>query len=825
MNTQHERSRTKDRHRQGQTLAEFALTLPVLLLLLFGIVEFGRVFQAWVTLQNSARVAARYASTGQWNQEKYSEDYKIAQGWTDADPEWGDAVPLVPCSQDEPANTNPVLILTNLTRFNVADMESPFNTATYDVVGYADTGGAQSEHLYNTMYGVPNCDPSDPDTLQFRQDIMRLVSIYDEARRGAAGLSIEPTRVEATPQSIWDYVMRSFQRPSPHDVGTDVWDHEVRGWFDVNICSSRPKMHPDTHTELDLDAPSNMYSDVPTGLTQDGARFWTVPPDVDNDNLPPGTCILLERPTATGIIDDYAFFASGNVTNVGVPWLDAGSSGDRVTITITFNHPLITPLPLGDFIQMQARRSAVNESFRVSNAERALGPSGAGLGALVPTAPAETNTPAPTSTIPDTSTPTETYTPENTPTEEPFDCAKLYVGRVQFNQNRFFIDFENGNPQETQFLGSVLYWRPEDFIDVNPSIVLENISVNNEIVWFAGDTPQVSPVDTALYPPSDPGLLPGEFYISGGGAVSQYQGTFSIPPQQLFEYTDMWAFTGSIFRFDDLNGGTCDIIIDLPPTPPPPTDFPPDFTPSATWTPNCASTAMSVEFVSFDSLGDVRIRVTNNRSVNSPMYGALIHFEEFAGLGLTKIVAGGSNANDTVATGGQGVVVWNSGISTGITSSPVDTYSSGTWQVDYVFPPSSVTDLHLDFTGVGASTLPGAIPGYDKSAFNGSRFDITCGGGSTGGSGGGPGTGGDWGSSGPIFLFNNPTPAPTSPPLPTRTPGPTATPSNTPLPVTPSNTWTPRPATATFTPSNTPVPSATEPPTATKTPFGVDGSG
>ncbi len=53
-----------DRRRTGQTLAEFAITLPILLILLFGIIEFGRIFQAWVTLQNAARAAARYASTG-----------------------------------------------------------------------------------------------------------------------------------------------------------------------------------------------------------------------------------------------------------------------------------------------------------------------------------------------------------------------------------------------------------------------------------------------------------------------------------------------------------------------------------------------------------------------------------------------------------------------------------------------------------------------------------------------------------------------------------------------------------------------------------------
>src|SRR5258706_6992162 len=52
---------------RAQSIVEFALTLPILLLLLFGIIEFGRIFQAWVTVQNAARAAIRYAVTGQYD--------------------------------------------------------------------------------------------------------------------------------------------------------------------------------------------------------------------------------------------------------------------------------------------------------------------------------------------------------------------------------------------------------------------------------------------------------------------------------------------------------------------------------------------------------------------------------------------------------------------------------------------------------------------------------------------------------------------------------------------------------------------------------------
>ena len=48
--------------RRGQSLVEFAISIPVvLLMLLFGI-DFGRVFLGWVTLNNTVREAANYAA-------------------------------------------------------------------------------------------------------------------------------------------------------------------------------------------------------------------------------------------------------------------------------------------------------------------------------------------------------------------------------------------------------------------------------------------------------------------------------------------------------------------------------------------------------------------------------------------------------------------------------------------------------------------------------------------------------------------------------------------------------------------------------------------
>jgi PKD repeat protein len=48
---------------RGQSLVEFALLLPVLLLVVLGGLDFGRVFLGWVNLNNTARIAANFAAS------------------------------------------------------------------------------------------------------------------------------------------------------------------------------------------------------------------------------------------------------------------------------------------------------------------------------------------------------------------------------------------------------------------------------------------------------------------------------------------------------------------------------------------------------------------------------------------------------------------------------------------------------------------------------------------------------------------------------------------------------------------------------------------
>jgi Flp pilus assembly protein TadG len=50
------------RDERGQTMVEFAVVLPVLVVMLFGIIQFGIVFNNYVTLTDAVRSGAREAA-------------------------------------------------------------------------------------------------------------------------------------------------------------------------------------------------------------------------------------------------------------------------------------------------------------------------------------------------------------------------------------------------------------------------------------------------------------------------------------------------------------------------------------------------------------------------------------------------------------------------------------------------------------------------------------------------------------------------------------------------------------------------------------------
>lgn len=58
------RARRRSRAERGQSTAEFALVLPVLLLLVTGVIQFGLLFDHYITLTDAVRSGARTLSLG-----------------------------------------------------------------------------------------------------------------------------------------------------------------------------------------------------------------------------------------------------------------------------------------------------------------------------------------------------------------------------------------------------------------------------------------------------------------------------------------------------------------------------------------------------------------------------------------------------------------------------------------------------------------------------------------------------------------------------------------------------------------------------------------
>ena len=58
------RGRFRRHGERGASMVEFALLAPVFFLVIFGIIEMGMIFQAWVSVQHGSQLGARFAVVG-----------------------------------------------------------------------------------------------------------------------------------------------------------------------------------------------------------------------------------------------------------------------------------------------------------------------------------------------------------------------------------------------------------------------------------------------------------------------------------------------------------------------------------------------------------------------------------------------------------------------------------------------------------------------------------------------------------------------------------------------------------------------------------------
>jgi hypothetical protein len=742
--------------RNGQTLVEFALTLPILLVLLFGIIEFGRIFQAWVTLQNSARAAARYATTGQYNQNIYALNTNGAD----------DANSHVPCIRGTGSaaerGIQAVLMPNN-----------PANTQNHVQIFERGT-----EMLFATWYSGDDCNPQIDEDQNRRKDIVRILSIIAEARDGAPGLAIGSIPYLATPapqgSAAYDAMTVANWRQVPW---FHVWDRPIASggfentrlagsdqptWFDVMICSARVKLVSDNGSYVNVDESSQRFRTILEESAAAGSRERALAP----------ACLLDEEPAAT----------LGWTANNSRPWLDAGGPGDVITIVITFNHPLITPLGLANYLPLQARRTAVNEAFRTSRA--------ANLGQALPTNETDVeqiDEDPPTETPVD---PTETPTATNTliptlvstPTPLPsFTCTGFTVTFLGFQgQNARFAIF-NPNIQGTTLKRTNIQWRT---LTGWNGMAIKAAYLQNGVMWTGFDT--APSLDIGNGGSDGAFILNANTTIWGNSAANGspvYHVTFENAPSPLSSAYRADYFNNSRFYIDHPDQtADCEIVF----TTTVPTNTPVVANPSATPLPDCVPGLISVRWGGFESFGVVRWTVTNRRSVAA----------NFVGFNLAWVQRTSNFTMDALwidgfpGTSGS-VQIWRASSATQDSTPPTRGKSGsapasvpageGTWLRDYVIPAGGERSFYFDFGGTSAALNNSAMNATPQD-YTGTQFYF--------GSplcpleGNGTGLTGSE-TVGVIIPLPTPPPPPPPPPPPSNPPPPTSPPPVSPPPTSP----------------------------------------
>ncbi len=743
------------RKRQGQSLVEFAITLPIVLMLTFGVIEFSRLFQSWVSLQNAARSATRYATTG---------SFSHYDGWIDTS---GNTDPnsIVPCVDEERRGSKTLL--------------NPLEASNDNATNGYDTSAANSERIFATWYGGIDCEPSDETHQELRQDILRLVSIMEEARRGAGGLSIggQSPIDYVTNEATLFYFLRSTWHPDfPHlsptalgspvtpadvEAGTASWEL-LRGYFDVMICSSRGFLEPETSKAA--------FPRVSTNT-----RFITILDDIavnfPTDSLPETSSSLFAyysggfyainnfvRPSISGLAPACVLNElregdeSGQVSNnpgrndaggTARRWLDAGGPGDRINIVVTYYHPLITPLGITDYVPIQARRSGVNETFRAARAASALLSTVDDPGVLEPPDDPE-GTDNPNETEPPV-IPSNTPLPTDIPDELTFDCARVDIYSalpVLYGSSTITVHINNQNPLDAKISQVLLNWGKADLY---PTMAIRKIQVNDETMW---EGQYYDPPTNNL---SDPGGVFGRDFVVPANSVTAVKATYSNGPS---EYTTVIAGStlhGSQFTvINPTTGSPCPTILELNTTNYNPPNGPGNL---PTTEVNCGSGSVgySAPANPFHDFSVFQFIVENDRNTPTPISDFRIKWRDYFAhkrdtdiLTLMRVLVGGSSAFDaeavevwrsdsTLGTGISGTVYTSGGVSAEVT---VDDYvqgkRDGLWVDNYIMPPNSVRNVWLVFNG---SDYLHSRRVY-ASDFNGSTISFLCYQG-TGGNGGG----------------------------------------------------------------------------------------
>ena len=270
------------------------------------------------------------------------------------------------------------------------------------------------------------------------------------------------------------------------------------------------------------------------------------------------------------------------------PSEDPGGPGDRVLVTVDFEHPLIVPIVSSWWpeIRLTAKREAIVEQFRVA---RVVGlPATVSVPTFTPTitptftvtltpsiTPTPTETPTPTVTPTMTGTATTTGTPTITPTP---DCSDIVASDVgpwsSFGYYYYRFTVSNTNSVPIWLTASSITWDPAG---QNPGQRLAGFYMNG---WYYG------PGESD--PPSFTSKSPATPILLAAGTSAYWYGYF----------TGVAAVPGMVGTYEvnlGFNSGLCSVTVNSDVPTPVPTNTPTiTLTPTITPTPTITGTATPI---------------------------------------------------------------------------------------------------------------------------------------------------------------------------------------------------------------------------------------
>ncbi len=783
----------------GQAITEFVIALPVLLLLLFGTIEFGRLTFSWMAVQNAARLGLRYAVTGQFDVQYCDEaaaalSAELGVNYVAADLADGKANCDVPDSYGDNAEELSADLVDWARLPSIRDAARAGGAGLYiQESALGDYLAFLTSHLFSDV-GSTNTPG------YFHVTICSNRYIYDESNYAI------PVCVQPGSGQLMDNaglpgdrvrVVVTYRHPMILPFVSSIWQTlPLDGWREGVVERFR----------------TSRVVSVAGGIT--AAPTWTLTPTITDTptvtNTPSATPTASSTPVPTATLtptpvdcsaytmSDFQFRRYAQIRM----YVNNNSGGD-VQVT-----RLYLDWANAEISYAFRGRNLNNDWFRWNGAYAWGGGNG---GARDYDAPTDTNADAASTWNGPLSLPAgtrgrwdidfdgdgegggpltgltsadfgvrveldngcvlERAAPPPQPTPTP-SCDNLALSDPWFSGDDFRLNIINGNPFYSFTLDRVILRWPK----VQANTYVNFLQLRNGTTTFWNGRDETPNLDTAV----DPGWQGGNTTINPG-STRQFRADFNNYGG--WSGASLVDFYGSEFFFTEgchlvVGGGT--------PTPSPtPTAT---NTPTITPTPDCSQYSMSG--FSFQNWAQQSMTVYNNDVVNANVTRIQLDWDYAEQLGAAM---GYNNfRNDWFRWGGA--YVWGGGNGSTYdydswTDTSVD--SPSTWTGPLAFNAGSSYTLQVDFDGDwgGGGPLPGVVSDDFGVIID---FDNGC------------------------QLRRDAVPRPLVTLTPTNTPTPTYTPTITNTPsITPTATVTPTP---TNTPTPTRTPTRTPTPTITPTP-------